>query len=326
MTVKEQQKSDSGTSRDYNLQIDGISCAACVTNVERALKSVSGVEEASVNMGSSEARVRSQNVDINEMIRAVEKAGYGAVLLDEMGAPVDPEAPAQQKEDGTSTDGIGADSDAGTATGVTADDTRDSQAAAHRPQTSRFKRRFWIALPLAAVVFLLDMGPMAIPAWHQWVMGHLTAWNSVQMALTAVILFYTGSSFFTGAWRAARHRTADMNTLVAIGTGAAFLFSTYAVFFGREGGLVQPQDVYFETAAIIIALILLGKWMEERARHRSRDAMTGLLEMAPQRANRLVRDSGSADQAQDASTSQNADQAQDASTSQNADQAQAAST
>ena len=325
MTVKEQQKSDSGTSKDYNLQIDGISCAACVTNVERALKSVSGVEEASVNMGSSEAQVRSQNVDINEMIRAVEKAGYGAVLLDEMGAPVDPEAPAQQKEDGTSTDDISADSDAGTATGATAGDTRDSHSAVYRPQTSRFKRRFWIALPLAAVVFLLDMGPMAIPAWHHWVMDHLTVWNSIQMTLTAVILFYTGSSFFTGAWRSARHRTADMNTLVAIGTGAAFFFSTYAVFFGREGGLVQPQDVYFETAAIIIALILLGKWMEERARHRSRDAMTGLLEMAPQRANRLVRDSGSDDQAQAASTRDSDAPSQTASTGNSEAETQAAS-
>ena len=325
MTVKEQQKSDSGTSKDYNLQIDGISCAACVTNVERALKSVSGVEEASVNMGSSEAQVRSQNVDINEMIRAVEKAGYGAVLLDEMGAPVDPEAPAQQKEDGTSTDDISADSDAGTATGATAGDTRDSHSAVYRPQTSRFKRRFWIALPLAAVVFLLDMGPMAIPAWHHWVMDHLTVWNSIQMTLTAVILFYTGSSFFTGAWRSARHRTADMNTLVAIGTGAAFFFSTYAVFFGREGGLVQPQDVYFETAAIIIALILLGKWMEERARHRSRDAMTGLLEMAPQRANRLIRSTNGDEKAQNTSTRDSGLPAQTASTSENADEAQAKS-
>jgi P-type Cu+ transporter len=283
---------------DFNLQIDGISCAMCVTNVERALKSVSGVDEASVNMGTSEARVRSHDVDVAEMIRAVEKAGYGAVLLDEMGAPVDPGAvkkkdaladaesdeeagPSPQLEAGEHTDGADRVHEK-------LEDTRDSQAADHRPQSSRFKRRFWIALPLAAVVFVLDMGPMAVPAWHEWVMGRLTAWNSIQMALTAVILFYTGSSFFTGALRAARHRSADMNTLVAIGTGAAFLFSTYAVFFGREGGLVQPHDVYFETAAIIIALILLGKWMEERARHRSRDAMTGLLELAPQRANRLM--------------------------------------
>ena len=319
-------------SDDFNLQIDGISCAMCVTNVERALKSVNGVDEASVNMGTSEARVRSHDVDVAEMIRAVEKAGYGAVLLDDMGAPVDPGA-VQQKGVQVDTDSAkhagssprrdtDSDTEGSDRVHEKLEGTRDSQAAVHRPQTSRFKRRFWIALPLAAIVFVLDMGPMAIPAWHEWVMGRLTAWNSIQMALTAVILFYTGSSFFTGAWRAARHRSADMNTLVAIGTGAAFLFSTYAVFFGREGGLVQPHDVYFETAAIIIALILLGKWMEERARHRSRDAMTGLLEMAPQRANRLIRhqststiDSGV--QGPPPSTRDGGDEVQDASTSEN---------
>ncbi|MFO8028760.1 MAG: heavy metal translocating P-type ATPase [Cyclonatronaceae bacterium] len=260
---------------DHHFQIEGISCAACVANVERALKSVEGVEEADVNMGTSEARVKAQNADINEMIRAVEKAGYGAAPLDEMGMQVD----AGQDGNGEQP-GAGRDGEAG-------DDTSDSHKPYMAPRSSLFKRKFWIALPLAAIVFVLNMGPMASPAWHDWVMDRLTLWNSLQMGLAAVILFYTGSSFFTGAWRAIRHRTADMNSLVAIGTGAAFLFSTYAVFFGREDGLVGPNEVYFETAAIIIALILLGKWMEERARHRSRDAMTGLMEMAPQKANRL---------------------------------------
>ena len=309
-TGKTAEAGKAAATDDVSLQIDGISCAMCVTNVERALKSVRGVDEASVNMGTSEARVHSRDVDIREMIRAVEKAGYGAVLLDEMGAPVDPDSQSQQNEDGTSAGSSGAGSDAGAPTGEAADDTPGSDTAVHRQQTSRFKRRFWIALPLAAIVFVMDMGPMAIPAWHHWVTDHLMIWNVSMMAITAIILFYTGASFFTGAWRATRHRSADMNTLVAIGTGAAFLFSTYAVFFGREDGLVRPHDVYYETAAIIIALILLGKWMEERARHRSRDAMTGLLEMAPQRANRLIRGSGDGGEegvlpAQTASTSEN---------------------
>lgn len=275
MQTEEKKTTGHTNTSDHHFQIEGISCAACVANVERALKSVEGVEEADVNMGTSEARVKAQNADINDMIRAVEKAGYGAAPLDEMGMQVDagPEGNGEQS-------GAGREGEAG-------DDTSDSQKPYMAPRSSLFKRKFWIALPLAAIVFVLNMGPMASPAWHDWVMDRLTLWNSLQMGLAAVILFYTGSSFFTGAWRAIRHRTADMNSLVAIGTGAAFLFSTYAVFFGREDGLVGPNEVYFETAAIIIALILLGKWMEERARHRSRDAMTGLMEMAPQKANRL---------------------------------------
>ncbi len=259
-------KDDQDSQNDQTLQIEGISCAACVTNVERALKSVEGVESADVSLGTSEARVRSHSADINEMIRAVEKAGYGASPLDEMGAPVDPDVSDEA---------------------AVSDEDAAADPGSLKPHKLGFKRKFWIALPLAAIVFVMDMGPMAIPAWHHWVTDHLMIWNVSMMAITAIILFYTGASFFTGAWRAARHRTADMNSLVAIGTGAAFFFSFYATFFGREGGLVQPQDVYFETAAIIIALILLGKWMEERARHRSRDAMTGLLEMTPQKAHRL---------------------------------------
>ena len=261
--MTKEDKKETGKTDDYSLQIEGISCAACVTNVERALKSVEGVEGADVSLGTSEARVRSNNADINEMIRAVEKAGYGASQLDEMGAPLDTADPADP------------------------DNAAVAESGSQKPHKLDFKRKFWIAMPLAAIVFVMDMGPMAIPAWHHWVTDHLMIWNVSMMAITAVILFYTGASFFTGAWRAARHRTADMNSLVAIGTGAAFFFSFYAVFFGQEGGLVPPQDVYFETAAIIIALILLGKWMEERARHRSRDAMTGLLEMTPQKAHRL---------------------------------------
>ncbi|MDG5768144.1 heavy metal translocating P-type ATPase [Balneolales bacterium ANBcel1] len=261
------------------LQVEGMSCASCVANVERALKTVDGVAKADVSLASSEARVESSNTDLSEMIRVVEKAGFSARPLQEFGqGPVR----AATRSDATV-------DEAGNISGEKSRDGSDKQAPTRFPAStvSRFKKRFWVALPLAALVFLMDMGPMAVPAWHNWVAGHLQTWNILQMMLTAVILFYAGSSFFTGAWRSMQHMTADMNSLVAIGTGAAFLFSTYAVFFGREGGMVQPDEVYFETAAIIIALILLGKWMEERARHRGRDAITGLLELAPQKAHRM---------------------------------------
>ncbi len=302
----------------HNLRIEGMSCAACVANVERALQSVEGVDGADVNLASGEALVRGGPTDPRLLVQAVEQAGFGASVLDELGREL-AEFPAEtgsavrmertgptddtgQKEgagpsEGADrTEGAGSSEDVGRSEGVgPSKGAGQSESAGHMKPVSRgalsFKTKFWIALPLAAVVFILDMGPMVVPAWHHFVMEHLMVWNSIQMVLTAVILFYTGSSFFTGAWRSMKHRSADMNTLVAIGTGAAFLFSTYATFFGREGGLVQPMDVYFETAAIIVALILLGKWMEERARHRTRDAMTGLLEMTPQKAHRLRADS-----------------------------------
>ena len=306
-------------AQKHILQIDGMSCAVCVANVERALKRVDGVDEADVNLGTSEARVMTGTAGISELIKAVEKAGYSAFPVDEMGAPISqsPEQPPIESPSATSPGSPSASTPGSAATTASSHaSSRKSEAQspstpelqpgpatpAHGKSPSRFRKKFWAALPLAAIVFVMDMGPMAIPAWHHWVMSHLTAWNLVIMALTSVILFYTGSSFFSGAWRSTINRTADMNTLVAIGTGAAYSFSVYALFFGREGGLIQPQDVYFETAAIIIALILLGKWMEERARHRSRDAMTGLLEMTPQKAHRLRNGNGKARASQDLHT------------------------
>jgi Cu+-exporting ATPase len=151
-----------------------------------------------------------------------------------------------------------------------------------------FRRRFMIALPLGVLVLLMEMLPMLIDPMHHWVQANRFGWNLVVLAITSVILFYPGAPFFTGAWKMARRFTADMNTLVAVGTGAAWGFSTYATFFGTEGGLVTPNDVYFDTAAVIIALILLGRWMEERAKHRTRGAIESLLELTPKTANRLV--------------------------------------
>ena len=155
------------------------------------------------------------------------------------------------------------------------------------PFSTSFKTKFLIALPLAFVVFLMDMGPMFIESWHHAIHPYLFEWNLAMLAITAVILFYAGSSFFSGAWKSLKRKSADMNTLVAVGTGSAFLFSGYATFFGTEGGLVTPMDVYFDTAAVIIALILLGKWMEERAKYKSRDAISGLLDLTPQQANKI---------------------------------------
>lgn len=158
------------------------------------------------------------------------------------------------------------------------------------PISSSFKTKFLIALPLAFIVFLMDMGPMFIDSWHHAIHPYLFEWNLGMLLITAFILFYTGKSFFTGAWKSLKHGSADMNTLVAVGTGSAWLFSGYATFFGEDGGLVTPMDVYFDTAAVIIALILLGKWMEERAKYKSRDAISGLINLTPQQAHRVEGD------------------------------------
>lgn len=236
-----------GENKTVKLRIEGMSCASCVSHVERALAEIPGASEATVNLAAGSARVDYSGSDVSELVEAVGNAGYRAALeLDDEEMPKPGEKPA-----------------------------------------SSFKIRFLIALPLTLVVMVMDMGPMLISGWHELIMGYLTVWNSILLVLTGFVLFYTGSSFFTGAWKALKRKTADMNTLIAVGTGAAFFFSAYATFFGTAGGLVTPMDVYFDTAAVIIALVLLGRWMEERAKLKSKDALTGLLEMTPQQAHRI---------------------------------------
>ena len=130
-----------------------------------------------------------------------------------------------------------------------------------------YRRRFLAALFFAAPVLVLGM-------------LHRLPW--VQLVLTLPVVFYAGAPFYTGAWNALRHRAANMNTLVALGTGAAFLYSLVETLRGGH-------QVYFEAAAVIIALILLGRMLEARARGRASEAIRRLMDLQPPTA-RLLRD------------------------------------
>ncbi len=231
------------------LEIQGMFCASCVNSVEKSLKTVDGTRDVNVNLATETALVRFSGdvrVDPQALIKAVEDAGFEATYKSASKPDARPEV----------TKGM----------------------------TEEFRRRFFIALPLGLIVMIMDMGPMLYQPWMDWVHPNMFGWNLTQFFLTSIILFYAGRTFFTRAWKTAKRKSADMNTLIAIGTGAAWAFSSYATFFGTEGGIVTPMDVYFDTAAVIIALLLLGKWMEERAKNHTRDALTGLLELTPPEA------------------------------------------
>jgi len=122
----------------------------------------------------------------------------------------------------------------------------------------------------------------AIFALPVFVLGMTERWPLLQMILALPVLGYSGLPFFRDAWTALRHRSANMNTLIALGTGTAFLYSVWVVFSGRTG-------VYFEAAAVIVALVLLGRTLEARARGRASDAIRGLMNLQPAMA-RVVRD------------------------------------
>ena len=152
----------------------------------------------------------------------------------------------------------------------------EEQARAH--EYAALQRRLWLAAAFAIPVVVLGMWPGLM---------HLAAMSWIQLALTAPVVFYAGAPFYKGAWTALRHRSANMNTLIALGTGAAFLYSlTVTVRGGHE--------VYYEAAAVIVTLILLGRVLEARARGKASEAIRHLRELQPKTA-RVVRDGAEQD-------------------------------
>ena len=264
---------------EIQLSVKGMTCASCVAHVEKAVQGIDGVESAEVNLATEEARVQVRGASAAALIRAIEKAGYQAATL-------------QDEHDISSEDQPDFGDDAHDATGGASADPLTNGSDALRKlgwgdalSNATFRTKFLVALPLAFIVMVLEMGPkVAGGAWMAWTHEFMFPINMVKLVLTAIVLFYAGSSFFTRAWGAARYARTDMNTLVAVGTGSAFFFSAYASFFGSSDGLVTQHDVYYDTAAVIVALILLGRWMEERAKDQTRDTLRGLLELAPKTA------------------------------------------
>jgi P-type Cu+ transporter len=245
--------------------VEGMTCASCVNRITRFLEKVEGVEHASVNLAAEAATVRfdSARVRIEELAEAVEAAGYVARV--EQAAT--------------------ADHDADVAEAAQAREERDAAAAAH---LAAVRRR----LIVAAVLTLPILGGLARMTIAPWLPAILSN-PFFQLALATPVQFWAGWPFYTGAWSALRHRSTDMNTLIAVGTSAAYLYSVAAIAFPgffEAAGLVGEGGVplYFDTAAAIITLILLGRFLEARARLHTSDAIRRLIGLAPRTA-RVVR-------------------------------------
>jgi Cu+-exporting ATPase len=227
------------------LAIEDMTCASCVGRVEKALAKIPGVLEASVNLATERARVRrlAGVVLTADLAAAVEQAGYKSRRL----------------SNETATAG---DQDA---------ERRESEARALR-------RALLIAAILTLPVFILEMGSHLIPAMHHWVMGVLgqqTSW-SIQFALATLVLFGPGLRFFRKGVPALLRGAPDMNSLVSLGTAAAYGYSVVATFFPD----VLPAgtaNVYFEAAVVIVTLILLGRTLEARAKGRTSQAIKRLV-------------------------------------------------
>jgi Cu+-exporting ATPase len=158
------------------------------------------------------------------------------------------------------------------------EDSEDIEEQTRLSEFTSLKRRLWLAAGFAIPVVVMGMWPGLM---------HLAAISWIQLALTAPVVFYAGAPFYAAAWSALRHRSANMNTLIALGTGAAFLYSLAVTLNGGH-------EVYYEAAAVIITLILLGRVLEARARGKASEAIRRLRELQPKTA-RVLRDGAERD-------------------------------
>ena len=237
------------------LPITGMTCASCVARVEKALKKADGVLDATVNLATEEATVQylADVASVDSLRIAVEKAGYGVI---------------ERADDDTAT---------------------DSETAARAAELSRKRRQLVVALvlgiPLMVLSMLHDFGVLAPWWWGEaramaGMAGHSMAafynvWPWLFGAMALPVVFYSGRDFIRGAWVNLKHGAANMDTLIALGSLTAFFFSVAVLVFKLE------SHVYFETAAMIVALILVGKYLEAKAKGETSAAIRALINLQP---------------------------------------------
>ena len=237
-----------------DLAVTGMTCASCAARIEKKLNRVPGVV-ATVNYATETAHVeRSGDVSVEDLVAVVEATGYGV---------------ARREDD--------------------IDDDPD-----------QLGRRWRISALLTVPVLLMSMVPALQVDWWQW----------VAFLLGSIVVIWGAAPFHRAAWANARHGTTTMDTLVSVGVGAAYLWSAAAVLFTTAGAIGMTMtvswlpmsdstthghpDLYFESAAVVTTFLLLGRWLEQRAKRRSGAALRALLDLAPTVA-RVRTDSGDAD-------------------------------
>ena len=223
------------------LVIEGMGCASCVGKVERALKALPGVTEAVVNFATERAMVKGV-VGTHLLTEAVQKLGYKARVI----------------ENG--------------------ENNHHSSTSLKQAELATLKRDLLIAATLAAPVFAIEMGSHLISGIHHWVMQNIgTTWSwYLQFLLTTLVLLFPGRRFYLKGFPALGRLSPDMNSLVAVGTLAAYSYSVVATFAPNilPSGTV---NVYYEAAAVIVALVLLGRYLEAQAKGRTSQAIQRLV-------------------------------------------------
>src|SRR4051812_29776677 len=239
-------------SRKRELAITGMTCASCVRSVEGALASVPGVSSAEVNLANERATVHLDPslAELPLLVKAVERAGYGALVI--------PEGDAAR-----------------------AAATEDERALRVRYVES-LRRRLIVAATFAALAMVLSMGMLVVPDLES------APWRPYVLFLLATpVQLWAAAPFYRAAWNGARHGTSNMNTLIAVGTTAAYGLSVVATFLPglfEANGLDPRASLYYETSSAIVALVLAGRFMEARARAHTGDAIRSLLALGAKTA------------------------------------------
>ncbi|HLG14466.1 MAG TPA: heavy metal translocating P-type ATPase [Blastocatellia bacterium] len=323
------------TGERVDLPITGMSCAACARHIEENLSQSAGVRSAGVNFATARATVVYDPgvTSIKRLIEAVKQSGYDTApprraefILDDSARPSGSARPLEARLESLA-GVVSASFNLGTMHvrveyvpgGATADQIKreiealgyraievagqgdaaeDGERAAREAEYRSLLRKFNVAAVLSLPILVIAMSHGRVEALN------FAGVNWLQLALTTPVVFYSGWQFYRGAWLAFRHRTADMNTLIAVGTGTAYLYSVAATIApgvfgttqGHEGmsGMSEGAPVYFEAASVIIALILLGRLLESRAKGRTSEAIRKLIGLQAKTA-RVVREGGERD-------------------------------
>lgn len=321
-----------GSAERVDLPIQGMSCAACARRIETGLAKAPGVHKASVNFGTTRATVEydPRATGVRQLIEKIRDVGYDTAataradfVVDDSVRPSGSSVPLEEhlrsirgvveatfnlgtmevridylpgavdvRQLRAAIESFGYRVSETPAAGTDANG-QDSEQAARAAEYRELRRKFWVAavLSLPVLVIAMSHGRIALLAFR--------GVNWLQFALATPVVFYCGAQFYRGAWAAFRHRAADMNTLIAVGTGAAYVYSVAATFAPNlflqatagtshhaEPGMVS---VYYEAASVIIALILLGRMLESGAKGRTGEAIRRLMGLQAKTA-RVVRD------------------------------------
>ncbi|MEO3432327.1 heavy metal translocating P-type ATPase [Inquilinus sp. CAU 1745] len=221
---------------EFDLRVEGMTCASCVGRIEEALNTVPGVTEATVNLATERAHIIGHAIEPDDIMAAIERAGY-------RGTPINEDQ----------------------ATSAVPDQANDRS----RRELSHVLIAATLSLPLVLgmVGDLLGIG-MMVPGW-------------VQFALATPVQFWLGWRFYKAAWKAVRAGTGNMDLLVALGTSAAWGLSVYLLLTAHFGTM---PHLYFEASAVLITFVLLGKWLEGRAKGQTTAAIRALMGLRPDKA------------------------------------------